>query len=571
MRPRLPALAALLALSLSSCGKETATCPADQVRDAAGECTWDVANLALVPLDDTRLLRRLSLDLRGTLPSLDELQRVQADPAELDVLTQEYLASPELEERLVHRLQERWHTRIDLFHVFFPEYPELADEEHIEYAFERAVGEEPLRLLAHIIASDRPWTDAVLTEDAMADEILEQIWPLERRSSEPGWQLARWTDGRPAVGVLASNGLWWRYVSTVTNYNRLRVAAIMRLLICEDIQGRPISFAELPALADGDSLEEALRTTPACMGCHSNVDPIAANLFGFWVGNEHSSVEVDRYHTEREPLGAFLMQVEPAWFGTPTANLREMAVQLAADPRYAQCAVESTAEMLWRRSPGLDDHAVVSELLEVYEESGSRMHPVYTAVTQTRRYRAGSFGGRATEADREREVLDRLMTGDTLSSALEELTGWTWTYEGFEQLDNDSEGHRLLVGTVDGNYQTRPQQGPSLTWALVHQRASEAAAAHVVAQDLDGGEDRRLLTRVDLETRPGGEAFEAQLGDLALRLWGLPLDEARLGTLSELWTAASEAEAGEAGHDAARAAWAAVLTAMLLDPDFGRV
>ena len=40
--------------------------------------------LAVEPLSDTRLLRRLSLDLRGTLPSVDELERVEADPSRLE-------------------------------------------------------------------------------------------------------------------------------------------------------------------------------------------------------------------------------------------------------------------------------------------------------------------------------------------------------------------------------------------------------------------------------------------------------------------------------------------------------
>ena len=43
-----------------------------------------------------------------------------------------------------------------------------------------------------------------------------------------GWQVSRYTDGRPAAGVLSTNGLWWRYYSTVSNLNRSRAAAISR-------------------------------------------------------------------------------------------------------------------------------------------------------------------------------------------------------------------------------------------------------------------------------------------------------------------------------------------------------
>ena len=34
----------------------------------------------VVPLSSTRLARRISLDLRGELPSAEELDRVEADP-----------------------------------------------------------------------------------------------------------------------------------------------------------------------------------------------------------------------------------------------------------------------------------------------------------------------------------------------------------------------------------------------------------------------------------------------------------------------------------------------------------
>lgn len=551
------------------------SCPPGTSLGPDGVCYDPEAELRTVPLEGARLVRRLSLDLRGVLPALDELEGVEAavadgtDGAFVAELTAAYLDDPLFEERLVHRLAETWHTRVDVFHVFYPEYEILEDREDIEYAFERSVGEEPLRLVAWVIASDEPWSTVVTTEYAMANELLEEIWPMERVSDEPGWQLAHWTDERPAAGVLASNGLWWRYVSTVTNYNRLRVAAILRLLICDDIQARPVSFVELPALGDGDNLQEALRGTPYCMGCHSNIDPIAANLFGFWVGNEHSSVEVDTYHVEREPMGAYLLDLEPAWYGTPTHSLAELGQQIAADPRFDSCAAESMAELFWRRPVTLDDHATVQALLGTYLDAEGRMKPLITAVTETESYRAGRLGGAATEVDLEREITTRLMTGDTLDSTLEDLTGWTWVMDGFAQLDNDSGGHRLLAGTVDGIYQTQPQETPSLTWTVVQQRAVEAAADHVVAEDLGGEGTPRLLTEVGLDARPGDADFEAQLDDLALRLWGLPLDDERRDTLESLWEAAADPASGESDEDAVRAAWATLLIAMMRDPDFG--
>ena len=38
-----------------------------------------------IQLDDIQLLRRLSLDLRGTLPTVDEVSRIENNPQELSI------------------------------------------------------------------------------------------------------------------------------------------------------------------------------------------------------------------------------------------------------------------------------------------------------------------------------------------------------------------------------------------------------------------------------------------------------------------------------------------------------
>ena len=66
----------------------------------------------LVPLDSPRLLRRVSLDLRGMLPSQAELDAVEKDPKALNGIRADYLEDPAFQERLVQIFAERWHTRV---------------------------------------------------------------------------------------------------------------------------------------------------------------------------------------------------------------------------------------------------------------------------------------------------------------------------------------------------------------------------------------------------------------------------------------------------------------------------
>ena len=411
--------------------------------------------------------------------------------------------------------------------------------------------------MARVVVEDRPWTEVVTTDQTMANELLASIWPLEREPGE-GWQPARYTDGRPAVGVLASNGLWWRYYTTVSNYNRGRVAAISELLVCTDFLSRPVSLAQGPAITDTEALADALRDDPYCLSCHASIDPAAAALFGFWVANEYNRDEVDNYHPEREPQGAERLGVEPAWFGQPLAGLHELGPAIAADSRFASCAARSAAEMLWRREADVTgpDAAVLAQLREVYLAGGQRLKPVLAAVTDTPAYRAGALDtddpGRL-----EAELTHRLIAPQLLDTLLQDLTGFSWTLQGFEQLRNDESGYRVLGGGVDGDYVTRAQKVPSLSQVALQERVAEAAAGLAVQRDLAGDAQAPGLVEAGLE----GPALEAHLAQLHWRLLATRPDAERLDGLVELFLDVRDLEDEEQ-------AWKTLLVVLLRDPEF---
>ena len=142
-------------------------------------------------------------------------------------------------------MAEQWLTRVDSFNLSHVDY-RLSEDAAFEFL--RSVGEEPLQLMAYVGTQDLPWTEVVTADYTMANELLLDIWPLEDLAGGTGWRPARYTDGRPAGGVVMSNGLWWRYYTTPNNYNRSRAAALSRLFLCEDFLLRPIKFTA-PAFA----------------------------------------------------------------------------------------------------------------------------------------------------------------------------------------------------------------------------------------------------------------------------------------------------------------------------------
>ena len=235
-----------------------------------------------------------------------------------------------------------------------------------------------------------------------------------------------------------------------------------------------------------------------------------------------------------------------------------MAQQIAWDSRFRTCAAETMARGLWRREVGLTDFQTIGALRARFEEAELRLRPLIKEVLLTESYRAGQ----STEDGAHAERLARLLMPDQLHTVVEDLTGFSWWYDNFDQMANDTHGYRIMAGGVNGYHVTRPQMDSSVTQALVVQRLVEAGAQTVVTHDLvDAGETPRLFSGITLDDRPGDSAFEAQLTQLHWRLLARQPQDDQRAALGDLWLAVHDIS------DAATA-WTAVLSALLRDPEF---
>ena len=63
--------------------------------------------------------------------------------------------------------------------------------------------------------------------------------------------------------------------------------------------------------------------------------------------NDDESIEM--YWPEREENWRLYAEKEPAYYGTPTANLTELGERLAEDARFVDCAVKTVMEGLGQR------------------------------------------------------------------------------------------------------------------------------------------------------------------------------------------------------------------------------
>lgn len=509
-------------------------------------------------MDPVRLLSRLSLDLRGTRPSDDEIARVEADAAALDDLTAELLQDERFEERVRDLFSEVYLTRTESFPVNAASFG-LGDEA----AFDEAVGEEPLRIIGRVAAEDLPYTEVVLADWTMANGLLAEILPLELEGEGSDWQRASYTDGRPPAGVLATTGLWWRYTSTDSNANRRRANAVSRILLCNDYLSRPITFARDLDLLDEEAVQNAIRTDASCVNCHNSLDPIASYLFGFWWYQENSALEISRYHPEREPLWSDYTEVTPGWYGEAGSSLTDLAWQIAADPRYPECAVENVTRLMLRRSMDLQDAERLETHRVAFLEGGLTLRALFASVVADPAYRAAA----GSDEDVVGAAPTKMLTPDQLGASIADLTGFTWTYGGYDMLGTDGVGVRTLAGGVDGSNVTAFAGSPNATVLLVQERLAEAAASYAVAteQALAAGE-RRLFTEIDFSETPekGSDSINAQIQALQLRVHGrrVALDSEEVAANRALW------DELYAATGSAPESWSGLLSALLRDPDF---
>ena len=493
-----------------------------------------------------RLLRRWSLDIRGVLPSIEELEMVRADATQLESLLDVFLEDARWEEQLIHRLQEQWHTRVDKFSV-------VPDDFYLEgysswYSFNRSVGEEPLRLMAHIATEDLPWTDIVLADYSIANEQLASMYPIEYPENASGWQKVYYTDGRPAVGVLATNGMWWRYITDSLNMNRMRAATTMRLLLCDDLLSRPISFeASAHALED---VTTALQQDWACLNCHASLDPLASALFGFYWIEEGNPLEAVSYHPERELLGPNYIGVEPAFYGTSVGSLADVGLAIMRDPRFGQCAVQNFSEMYLRRKMGALDHHSLQPHVDKFVEGELRIKPLVKSILLSAEYIRND-----SPEDKRVHTL-RLITPRQLMSSMKEWNAREWEKDNAPLLDD---AYRVMMGGVDGLNTFAPQLYPSTTTGLTLKRFSQFTATQIVEEGLEL--DTGLLGFVHASTNPQDESFVKQLDYLRIQLHAMEPTEEWRTDITSLWETCT-------AEDSPKLGWICVISAMMQDLDF---
>lgn len=500
------------------------------------------------PLTPLQWMVRASLDLRGVRPTLEELDQLEADPTRVEQLVAGFVEDRRFPSRVAALMSEVYQTLDERAFVRLEYYL----EEHSRDELVGSIGREPLQLLARIAADNLPYTTLMTADWTVVNPTLSEIWPVRWKRGDKGWQKTRYTDGRPAAGVLATNGMWWQHGSMVNNLNRGRANTFSRVFLCFDYLDHELDFNTTTPLDSEEALGEAVRTDRSCSACHDALDPLASHFFGFWYYTERKTLPSDApmYHPEREQLWRTLDGLPPAFEGERTNGLADLAARTAADPRFPACFAKQSMEGVLRRSLGPDDDASYAAALARFEEE-LVIRDLFRALVFTRSYREGKGAeGR------------KLISPTTLASQVLDLTGFAFTQGERDLMMAPRDGFAALGGGVDGLYRFTMASEPSATTVLLHTRLAEAAAYWVVDHQLGSSSSELLPQATSVDSPLVDEVrIRQQIALLYRRILSqsYAYDDQVITDLFHLWS-----DVYAVTH--ARDAWKVVLAAILRDP-----
>jgi len=523
----------------------------------------------VVLLPPAERLVRASVALRGVRPPLDELERVKADPDELADLVDSYLASDGFGETVRDMHDETLLTR----YATLPPIGDLADTPTAR--LQASIGEEPLRLVEHVVMGDRPYTEIVTADYTMADPVVAAAYGLSRDADGPEWQVARYQDGRPAAGVLSTNAFYLRHRSAGANWHRGRANAVSKALLCSDFLSRDVVVDGAIDLSDPDAVASAVVENPACASCHQTLDPLASFFWGFEPNLLMMKVQQSGYplpglfdaaqtgrwrRTSRRP---------PAFFGLTGAGLGDLGQLIADDPRFSLCAAKRFYAYLAQVDLDAVPLELAARLQETFVTSGYSAKALARAVVLSDEFAASHA---TSEGAAEGLVGMKKARPSELARLVEDLTGFRWRTDSdlrfrggrvgpVDLLGDDAVGFRVLAGGIDSYFVVEPSHTFNATSVLVLRALAAAAAGYAVEADFDrGAAERALLTRVEPDTRDEA-AVRAQLADLYARFYAdfSPPESEAVGEAYAVFRDTLD-RTGDVAH-----AWKTTLTAMLQD------
>lgn len=537
--------------------------PATLARAMAGDEDAPPFFDGILMLEDPKLLRRVTLSLAGRLPTDAELAAVAGDggkalPALLDAVMNEEAFYDRLREAFNdifltmgidgnadqtvlsydHFEKTRyWYQKHDLSHI--------ADEKARERAgyklaadYRKALLDEPMRLIEHIVRNDRPFTEIVTADYTMVTPytargygIYEQVRDQFKNPADPaecipvklkalvardkGGNQESATGFYPHAGLLSSFQYLSRYPTTETNRNRLRSRMYYQHFLGVDV----LELAARVSDAAAAQAKHAIPTMQAseCVVCHKTLDPVAGLFQDYWRFAEQGVYG-------RRKGGWFDDMFGPGYEGEDLPKeqrwraLQWLGERTAKDPRFAVAMVEHVHYVLTGRKAllpprDLDDplyaakrrayqeqRKQVEAMAVRFAQGGFKLKGVFKEWIASAFYRADGLASAAADPQRRAELDDvglvRMLAPEQVERKVQAVFGQPWGKLN-EQL-------ALLYGGIDSQEVTERAADPSGAMGAIQRILANDVACKQTALDFSRPPaERRLFPDIEPDVVPG--------------------------------------------------------------------
>lgn len=520
------------------------------------DCDLNVAAVNSVePLSDYERLRKLTLNLAGRIPTVEEETRIGSAVGssnkefEFSAITDLLMSEPYFYRRVKTMFNDKFlldtnRTYIDTRNfakksIFTTQlstsYPVAADARLIRNKYRYGLIQAPLELIAHVVRKNRPFTEILTANYTMVNSYTATLFnavvkdatgvvdtafnfvpgELATLRDKTDFREAKITNDKavkiPHAGIMSTLSFLARYPSTNTNKNRGRSRYVYDYFLDINVEGL--------ASRDGLKLNNVSNingpyTNPQCKSCHDTVDPVAgafknwSNL-GSYTGDNTSWFNVGSTPSMLPP-GLGINSAIPLPAGRSADALQWLAETIITDNAFAVSVVKIVFKGLTGQDFGNDVRSQEAYKTD-FVQNNFNLKTLVKAIVNDKYFLAMNASSNVNIDQLAHLGMAKLLTPDQLHRRLVTLTGRTWVAPKSRKTLLDKSTYQLLYGGIDSQVVTIRTTQPTSLIAGIQQRIANQTACKTVTADFRLNSNRLLFPQVEITDTPETVAGAARI------------------------------------------------------------
>jgi hypothetical protein len=508
-------------------------------------------------VSDIKLLRRISLDLTGKLPTVTDVTTVTGSTNLITKFLETYLASSATSRYLASIHKIMW--KFDNSHMQdledFITYSGGLTAATMTDELREQITYEPLMMLRYGFEQDMTFSDIFKLDYGIVHSDNLTFWDQTSDgtpwSGEP-WRFATYKDSRADGGPLVTNGMIAHLSAGRNTTNRSLGAKALDRLLCSPFDAlSKHTFAEVTSANLSTDLSTVAITESPCVACHDHFKEFGKTLDGLAEG-----ATLTAWYT-----GAAPADPSATYAGHTVATAADSYVNIGKDPRLHRCEVKRIIETIMQKPIASVDDPTFALAMRTFYENDEDLVSALRPILESPEYSYAPADKKVTSVHLRQSTgvkfLNEIQWATILSglgSTASALTVPESLTPGFDETVFKNNG---IPGGAYWHHTARLAR--QVATAIVTDELSDSIlpASRILLQNIPEGSGKGISTATAI----------AQLSVVWQRLTGTELDTTtdKYDRLVDLWEASLDSGTDD---DSYRQAWRAVLTAAFSDYDF---